>query len=545
MRVDLTKSASENIIALLNDTFGTNWTSDMLTLGVPQVRAGNGGRDTGLVITGVPGKGLKNSREVSYNRLGVLQNVENAQTSWNVDETTTKESLLAQVVAALALLPGEVKLVEAWADQLPSITLAPVSPNSLIYNESAVLTLVWPTLIQSIDDLLPNAQLDGFGQPPKISLLTLLNTSLPGFEAVVAAVREYVWANDRAGGSVETTQYSQSMIGTLVWYTDGDKVYSQGQAEGAQFNQIDLNDWRAGDTGSLFRGEAVSNDGTFWMVNRKASATDEVPSILRLDASVVGIAPLSAGPNQRYRQLAYDAGRNEMIAARKDNTPFIDPAWQYVVLNPSTGAVLRAMPTGLLGNGPRAMTVDPDRARLWTYEEGPAGAHVFRVVDTVTGNEIKTLPEEISYVITVETLRSQNTILMLDLNSTNDLYRILRYDAETMTLSASKTLDEALLDTSAGVYYAEVLPPIRYASWSNEIMVLVAHQATSAAAAKYEIWAYDFNTLVFSRVVEPDEAGWEIFDFSLDNEGSVYISRVNSADRSQVKMQRWQDQILS
>ncbi len=159
MKIDVNKSAIDNVIALINDKNNTTYRAAELVLGIPGAYSDAQGRNTKLQVSGRPG-GLSGSAEVHYKRLGLLVNVAEPKTTYDIYDTTTESELFDAVLLGLGLHRDEVVFVQTYTPALTNIQLRPKT-NSLLYT-GADVTLTLNKLYPDISNLFGQNLLNGF-----------------------------------------------------------------------------------------------------------------------------------------------------------------------------------------------------------------------------------------------------------------------------------------------------------------------------------------------------------------------------------------------
>jgi hypothetical protein len=167
-----TLSAQANLLALLQakadaQNLDIQFTPASVAFGTPasasQTDSEGKTYNTAVQVTAQPGSGLINSTTLYFNRLAVAQAVLAPQSSYTLTADANAASVIAQVEAALGLVPGEIQLsgdVVRPTDGSSLTLFVKANPNSLLYTEEEFqITLTWE---QDLSTLFTTPYLDGF-----------------------------------------------------------------------------------------------------------------------------------------------------------------------------------------------------------------------------------------------------------------------------------------------------------------------------------------------------------------------------------------------
>lgn len=168
MKIDASKSAIENIVALVNATnAGANLTSAAVTLGAATAASGTGGRNTTVQATAVAGQGFKGNVTVSYIRRGLGDSVLTPDFTLDVDDGVTKADIIAGVATKLGLVVAELDLtgdITRPASGLTStVTLESIAGSYLYVDGSTqAITLNWADHSVDLATAVATTDLTGF-----------------------------------------------------------------------------------------------------------------------------------------------------------------------------------------------------------------------------------------------------------------------------------------------------------------------------------------------------------------------------------------------
>lgn len=163
MKIDISKTAIENVFALINADNGSTHDAATVTLGVPAVRTPDANpRNTTLVLTAVVGGGFTGTDTVTYTRLGMGSGVVTPSFDFETDGDTTNASFKTQVATALGLREDQIQItgtLPAAEGDETTMTVAAIA-DSLLYVGSQALTVTWPVPQVPLD--LTTKDLSGF-----------------------------------------------------------------------------------------------------------------------------------------------------------------------------------------------------------------------------------------------------------------------------------------------------------------------------------------------------------------------------------------------
>lgn len=177
MIINLSRTAVQNVLALINAKNGLQLTTAEVTLGEPMDFDGGleNERNTQVELAAVPGSGYVNSVMVRYWRLDldVLKGVRVlAQTK---NETSTVESVTDAVATQLDVIADQIELVDENGDVLEALPVLGGTPaeltvrakaSSYTYLGSTTMTLnPIPVTEEEMEDTVLERDLDGFEYP--------------------------------------------------------------------------------------------------------------------------------------------------------------------------------------------------------------------------------------------------------------------------------------------------------------------------------------------------------------------------------------------
>lgn len=179
MQINLSKTASKNLIDLINDTNSTSLTDAEITIGAPTEFVdgeGTNDRNTQAEVSAVPGSGYTDSVTVRYYRLD-LDVLRGARVlSYTKSESSTLGSFIDAITTQLEVIEEEVEMVDdqdtvltdlpALADGNPATFFVRAKSDSYTYIGSAEVTLEpIPVTEEPIDETVTQQDLNGFDEP--------------------------------------------------------------------------------------------------------------------------------------------------------------------------------------------------------------------------------------------------------------------------------------------------------------------------------------------------------------------------------------------
>ncbi len=109
-QVDVSKTAAQNRLAMINANSTVVFTGDEFTVGPPQVNTPPQGEDTNttILIDSLEGTGYMNSRTARYKRLTVGATRPGAFSTWYVTSRKTRAQLILDILENHQLLASDV-----------------------------------------------------------------------------------------------------------------------------------------------------------------------------------------------------------------------------------------------------------------------------------------------------------------------------------------------------------------------------------------------------------------------------------------------------
>lgn len=162
MEINVALSGAENIVALINDTNASELVlTSQVTVGVPSVAAGTGGRNTAVTVTGA---GIYTGTvDLSYTRNDVSSGVATPDYNFTIDGDTTTGTFKTQVATQLGLREDEITVTGSLPTGPGEETTMHVAGinNSLLYvGPGEDLTVTWPAI--ALSSVITNTDLTGF-----------------------------------------------------------------------------------------------------------------------------------------------------------------------------------------------------------------------------------------------------------------------------------------------------------------------------------------------------------------------------------------------
>ncbi len=147
MKIDISKTAIENVYALINADNASTHSAATVTLGVPVVRTPDANpRNTTLELTAVVDGGFTGTDTVTYTRLGMGSGVVTPSFDFEIDGETDAASFKTQVATALGLREDQIQItgtLPAAEGDDTTMTVAAIA-DSLLYVGSQALQVSWP-----------------------------------------------------------------------------------------------------------------------------------------------------------------------------------------------------------------------------------------------------------------------------------------------------------------------------------------------------------------------------------------------------------------
>lgn len=196
IRVDLVKSAKQNLITLINKANGTKFNVDELLIGTPTAPDTTYPEYTEVQVSGNEDQGYTDSVTVAYNRIDLGDIVLITSEYLPVATDATPAEVQQAVEAFLGTLAGEVKISDTFTADQTSVDVAPIA-DSLVYFNQIKLQLG-----QGIENLITDVYVDGFAYSAGttdggLKLSSIINPTMDGF-VQVARIENLV--NDQAAG---------------------------------------------------------------------------------------------------------------------------------------------------------------------------------------------------------------------------------------------------------------------------------------------------------------------------------------------------------
>lgn len=519
MKIDKNKNAIDNVLALINDANKVNWTAEMVTVATPVAvtDGSHGGRNTRLTVTAVPGMGLRGSNTFYYNRLGMLDSVLSPQTAYDVDGQTNNATLFGTVVDALGLVASEVELVEPVVDQMPQITLQPKGI-SMLYNESTVLTLNWPSLGMTVDQLLTNDDLPGFVLPLFSLPALVTDTDLPGFEKV--AKSQWMWKVDgtttHAGEDTTTFTY----LNDKLWYCDYEKLRAYSPIDGEVLFELDLR-VRFGTpvgTNMYYQINAADANGVLWLLG---SAQPGAKQIVRFDTNTMLVvdefAPTPTDDSSDSYGLMSGNGTTDFVWARRAQRPSGGSfTYKLTRFDVTTGAATDFT----LGVIPGSVMYDHVAKRVWVGYLGGGGLTRFVNVYELDGSNNPVLIKNFQvwdtatgqFSCAYDTPQGREVVL-IDQDVDNDYAMYFRrYNA----LTGDWIADMRITTPDATIQPGTIGPDglLKYNATTDEFYVSIYNDEGA------DFWAFKRTDVTQSRlVVSVNGSDWP-WDYAMDVAGS-------------------------
>ncbi len=515
MQIDETKSALDNVWALINEANGTSLTpASGFSVGVPAVNAGAEPRNTKLAITAEESSGYQGTVDVFYNRRGFLDNVYPEPTQYVVpDRATTKEEIFTALVAMLKLVGSDVVIVENVVADMTTITLRPIA-NSLLYTGDTPFTLSWPSGMMTVDQLLANDDLPGFVLP-LVNVPALLNvTDLPGFEKVQKS--SYLWVTTIGPYQSNTEDASFSLVNGKLWYCDSRKVYAFDPIEGTELYQLDLGT-RFGESGNMgYAIRGVDGNGVLW-VAEEGYYNISRPTIVRIDTGLMIVKDELLGGQERvdgrsYASLTVNGATDFAWAYQSYIQSGVGTSYFLSRIDITTGARTDFGSIPIASGG---MTYDPVNKIIWLgYQQSFVPKANLYQLDGSNNPVLLTTVTFMNSAVGVmaylgNTVGGREMILVdQDVDNDRKLY-LRRYDAATGNLIADLPINNPLGSSSIGPNGA-----VKYRPDTDEVYTTI-YTATGA-----ELWAFKRLDATQSRLVAGMNGADAVWDYALDTAGN-------------------------
>jgi len=169
MKINLALSALANVFALLNDANpGKGFSETNVTLAAPEVAAGNGGRNTSVLLTAIVDAGYSGTATANYTRQELVAGGAIA-TAKDVDvailPSDTDAVILTKVATALGLLESELTIADLIAptsENNPGTADIVANVDSYLYVGTYSVTLTIPDEDIPLSEALAVSDLNGF-----------------------------------------------------------------------------------------------------------------------------------------------------------------------------------------------------------------------------------------------------------------------------------------------------------------------------------------------------------------------------------------------
>ena len=168
MKVDITLSPLANVLAAINAANpNLKATASQVTLGTPYADAGNGGRNTAVVMTAILDAGFSGSNTYHYTRRGLAAGQAIATSKavpMEILRADTDAGLLTKIAGLLGLVESEISLANivrpADANTPGSVDVV-AKATSLLYTGTFAATLTDSEQVP-LSEAAPNTNLGGF-----------------------------------------------------------------------------------------------------------------------------------------------------------------------------------------------------------------------------------------------------------------------------------------------------------------------------------------------------------------------------------------------
>lgn len=172
LQIDKTKSALDNLLAIVNSGNSLSITNAQVTAGAPSVKTDTGdGRNTNVTLTAVAGQGFTGSVTVAYTRRGLNDSVASPVDSLTTATGTDAASIVSTLANQLGLVATELHL-EDPANAGVALS-GPVTGNqanlnlvastsSLLYTSGATQSIAMTWTAEALSTAVSNTNLPGF-----------------------------------------------------------------------------------------------------------------------------------------------------------------------------------------------------------------------------------------------------------------------------------------------------------------------------------------------------------------------------------------------
>jgi hypothetical protein len=141
--IDNTKSALDNLFALVNAANGTSLTQGShVTLDNMVAATGPNGENTKVTANGIAAKNVTGSKDLFYNRIGLKGSQMAPAKQLHVTRATTVAQIRAGIVSGWGLIDSELQDPAAPTFLAASVDIS-ANPASLIYQGTDTMPLVW------------------------------------------------------------------------------------------------------------------------------------------------------------------------------------------------------------------------------------------------------------------------------------------------------------------------------------------------------------------------------------------------------------------
>lgn len=545
MLIDKTKDALSNVWALINLANNTAYTetSPGLVMGSPLAVTGRSdGHNTKVTVSADSSGTYQGSVDFFYTRLGLLQSNGNPPASWQLDPTTFSQSaLLSQVISDLNLVASEVAFVGSLASSQPSIVLA-ANAGSLLYVGSVNIPLVWKTATasQTVDQLIPNAQLPGF-EGAYTSVASVVKTqTLGGFDTVPQS--PYVWSNQAVLGIPTTKQSTMVTANGMVWMCSAKTstgvnqttLYAFDPLDGSTIYSVNVSAYtNVSPTAiDLFSIAFVDSNGLLWLVNQSPNGTEA--QIVRVDTTTGlikdSIAP-AAGTKLTVLNMTEDGTNDFVWVLSRDNSSGVVSLLKLDVVS---GAVLTTYTnanvglTGLAtGDG---LVYNAVNKRLWRgWNNGGIKSLTFITLNS-SGDPSVSATTQVgsnaqagSSILNAENCAQYSTSTGMEMAywdfSVAGQQAISRYNGADGSSIARTAVTPPYTNPSTDW---NIFGPLKYSSATDEYYVGVRYYKAATSSYAREVWAFKRLDPTQGRVVYTDDGTMNCQDFCVDANGALY-----------------------
>lgn len=168
-KVNLALTASANVLALINAANpALNATAAQITLGVPSVAAGTGGRNTSIIVTAIADQGFSGEQIFAYTRQALASGAAIAAAKavpFGIAPGDSDAVILTKAAAALGLLESELTIanvVQPVDENTPGSADIVAKVGSLLYTGTYGAALTVPDTDVPLDEAAPVTDLSGF-----------------------------------------------------------------------------------------------------------------------------------------------------------------------------------------------------------------------------------------------------------------------------------------------------------------------------------------------------------------------------------------------